>query len=242
MSGVNLSEVFVSNEIPTHAAEPSCSPGNPGACARGLRAAGTGTGGRGRVWGAPHAPFLGQAFRPGVWGGRAQQLLFWSQRGLNHHAQASCRSATPCAPGTPSSLPSDGSETMSQGRARSLRILHILRAPVGGLFRHVVDLARGQLARGHQVGLIVDSTPGGVWAEAVLSELEPQLGLGLSRIAMSRHIGWRDISAFRHVARRVAEAALDGVHGHGAQGGAYARLVRGPAGLPYIPPGGPFHF
>jgi glycosyltransferase involved in cell wall biosynthesis len=117
-----------------------------------------------------------------------------------------------------------------------------LRAPVGGLFRHVVDLARGQLARGHQVGLIVDSTPGGTRAEAVLSDLEPHLGLGLSRIAMSRHIGWRDISAFRHVARRVTERALDVVHGHGAKGGAYARLVHGPAVRAYTPHGGSLHF
>ena len=34
---------------------------------------------------------------------------------------------------------------------RCLNILHVLRAPVGGLFRHVVDLARGQIARGHRV-------------------------------------------------------------------------------------------
>ena len=38
-----------------------------------------------------------------------------------------------------------------------LNILHVLRAPVGGLFRHVVDLARGQAERGHRVGLIADS-------------------------------------------------------------------------------------
>lgn len=131
---------------------------------------------------------------------------------------------------------------MPQGRARPLRILHVLRAPIGGLFRHVVDLAGGQLARGHQVGLIVDSTPGGTRAEAVLSDLEPHLGLGLSRIAMSRHIGWRDISAFRHVARRVTEPALDVVHGHGAKGGAYARLVHGPAVRAYTPHGGSLHF
>jgi hypothetical protein len=37
-----------------------------------------------------------------------------------------------------------------------LNILHVFRAPVGGLFRHVVDLARGQAARGHNVGLIAD--------------------------------------------------------------------------------------
>ena len=41
--------------------------------------------------------------------------------------------------------------------APSLKIMHILRAPVGGLFRHVLDIARGQAARGHRVGLIVDA-------------------------------------------------------------------------------------
>ena len=40
--------------------------------------------------------------------------------------------------------------------APSLKIMHILRAPLGGLFRHVLDIAGGQAARGHRVGLIVD--------------------------------------------------------------------------------------
>ncbi|RYE57061.1 MAG: glycosyltransferase family 1 protein, partial [Hyphomicrobiales bacterium] len=41
-----------------------------------------------------------------------------------------------------------------------LRILQVLRAPVGGLFRHVADLTRGLRARGHSVGLVVDSLAG----------------------------------------------------------------------------------
>ena len=36
-----------------------------------------------------------------------------------------------------------------------LRILHAVRTPVGGIFRHILDLANGQVDRGHQVGLIV---------------------------------------------------------------------------------------
>jgi hypothetical protein len=53
----------------------------------------------------------------------------------------------------------------------SLKILHILRAPLGGLFRHVLDVAHGQCQRGHRVGLIVDSTTGGARAEAILADL-----------------------------------------------------------------------
>src|SRR6185437_4303738 len=42
-----------------------------------------------------------------------------------------------------------------------LRILHAVRAPVGGIFRHILDLANGQADRGHHVGLIADSLTGG---------------------------------------------------------------------------------
>ena len=54
---------------------------------------------------------------------------------------------------------------------RSLRILHVLRAPVGGLFRHVQDLALEQAARGHAVGLIADSSTGGEQAKAQFAQL-----------------------------------------------------------------------
>jgi hypothetical protein len=38
-----------------------------------------------------------------------------------------------------------------------LRILHAVRAPVGGIFRHILDLAKGQADRGHHVGIVADS-------------------------------------------------------------------------------------
>ena len=40
---------------------------------------------------------------------------------------------------------------------QNLRILHCLRAPVGGLFRHVCDLAAEQARRGHAVGVVCDA-------------------------------------------------------------------------------------
>jgi len=44
---------------------------------------------------------------------------------------------------------------------RPLRILHAVRAPVGGIFRHILDLANGQADRGHHIGIIADSLTGG---------------------------------------------------------------------------------
>jgi glycosyltransferase involved in cell wall biosynthesis len=132
---------------------------------------------------------------------------------------------------------------MSNRTPPSLNILHVLRAPVGGLFRHVVDLTRGQIARGHRVGLISDLTTGGAQAEATFAALAPELALGLTRVAMSRQIGWRDVNAARHVARHVADTAADVVHGHGAKGGAYARLAGTHRAIRvYTPHGGSLHY
>jgi glycosyltransferase involved in cell wall biosynthesis len=132
---------------------------------------------------------------------------------------------------------------MSDEARGALNILHVLRAPVGGLFRHVVDLARGQIARGHRVGMIADSGSGGARADATLAELANELALGLSRVPMSRQIGISDPAAVTHVARRAADTAADVIHGHGAKGGAYARLARNARAIRvYTPHGGSLHY
>ncbi len=123
---------------------------------------------------------------------------------------------------------------------QSLNILHVFRAPVGGLFRHVLDLTREQTARGHRVGLIADLRTGGKRGDDALRLLEPSLALGLTRIPMRRHAGPGDLFALAHVVRRAAQTEADVVHGHGAKGGAYARLSFGSkrAVRAYTPHGG----
>jgi glycosyltransferase involved in cell wall biosynthesis len=121
-----------------------------------------------------------------------------------------------------------------------LNILHVLRAPLGGLFRHVVDLVQGQAARGHRVGLIVDSTTGGARAETALAELAPHLSLGVQRVPISRELGPSDIQALRRVSGWIRQAAPDVLHGHGAKGAALARLTLSAPGAirVYTPHGG----
>jgi len=128
-----------------------------------------------------------------------------------------------------------------------LRVLHVLRAPVGGLFRHVRDLVGAQAGRGHLVGVVAADSGGGPLADAAFAELEAVAALGVTRVPMARQIGPSDLPATRHVMRRVADARVQIVHGHGAKGGAYARLAaalaRGhkPAAL-YTPHGGSLHY
>jgi glycosyltransferase involved in cell wall biosynthesis len=122
-------------------------------------------------------------------------------------------------------LRSTGAAIEPAAASESLKILHVFRAPVGGLFRHVLDVARGQAARGHRVGLVVDSTTGGARAEAALAELKPHLAFGIERIAIPRQPSPRDFAAVRRVARRIAAVAPDVLHGHGAKGAALVRLA-----------------
>jgi glycosyltransferase involved in cell wall biosynthesis len=133
-----------------------------------------------------------------------------------------------------------------QSRQHSLRILHVLRAPVGGLFRHVADLAREQAARGHAVGIIADSATGGEGARLQLSALAPALKLGVKRMTMQREPHWSDLPAILRVYRETLTLRPDIVHGHGSKGGLYARVLgflpgAGGAVRAYTPHGGSFH-
>ena len=124
--------------------------------------------------------------------------------------------------------------------AASLNILHILRAPVGGLFRHVLDIARGQAERGHRVGLVADTLTGGPRADAALAELAPKLAFGVRRLAISRQLDYSDFRALRAISPWIADAAPDVIHGHGAKGAALSRLSRSASGAirVYTPHGG----
>lgn len=133
------------------------------------------------------------------------------------------------------------------GRAvtdQTLNIVHVFRSPVGGLFRHVLDLAQGQIERGHRVGLIADSLTGGERAARTLAEIESRLALGLRRIPMPRQPGPQDLPALLEVTKFLRTVGADVAHGHGAKGGLYARLAR--TGRPLVramtPHGGSLHF
>lgn len=135
---------------------------------------------------------------------------------------------------------------MADDHIPQLRILHVFRAPLGGLFRHVLDLTRAQLARGYRVGIFCDSTTGNKVTEAALAELEPQLSLGLHRVPIARNPGFGDIAALRALGRVRRETGANVLHAHGAKGGAYARLLPLPASERiariYTPHGGSFNY
>lgn len=125
------------------------------------------------------------------------------------------------------------------------RVLQVLRAPVGGLFRHVADLTRALAAEGHSVGIVVDSLANDAQTERLLSALGSDAVLGIHRFAMPRLFGRGDLSTPFAVSALARKLDIDILHGHGAKGGFYARLAAlggSKARVFYTPHGGVLHF
>jgi glycosyltransferase involved in cell wall biosynthesis len=125
-----------------------------------------------------------------------------------------------------------------------LRILHATRAPVGGIFRHILDLANGQADRGHHVGIIADSLTGGERAEQALAEIAPRLKLGVHRLAIRREPAPTDLVVWARFQRLIRQLRPNVLHGHGAKAGAFMRLKNAAKGRirVYTPHGGSLHY
>lgn len=132
--------------------------------------------------------------------------------------------------------------------AARLKIVHVVRAPIGGIFRHIVDLADAQSTAGHKVGIICDSTTGGQFENDIIARVAPRLALGATRFPMRRSISLTDFAAARRVLALLGRLQPDVLHCHGAKGGAYGRLIAAWLGRRrtivciYAPHGGTLHF
>lgn len=106
-----------------------------------------------------------------------------------------------------------------------LRILHCFRSPVGGIFRHVRDLAEEQSKAGHQVGILCDSLTGGAHEDRLFDDVMPFLELGVTRLPIRRHISLSDATTLWESYKTIKSLRPDVLHGHGAKGGLLARII-----------------
>ncbi len=133
---------------------------------------------------------------------------------------------------------------MSATSDQPLRILHAVRAPVGGIIRHILDLANGQAERGHHVGIVADSLTGGPRAKAALSEIAPRLTLGVRRLAIHREPHPSDPLVWARLMYLIWRLKPDVIHGHGAKAGAFIRMKAASKDSIriYTPHGGSLHY
>jgi glycosyltransferase involved in cell wall biosynthesis len=127
---------------------------------------------------------------------------------------------------------------------KPLRILHAVRAPVGGIFRHIIDVANGQADRGHEVGILADSLTGGERAEAALKAIAPRMKLGTYRLPIHREPHPGDALIARKFLGLARQLKLDVLHGHGAKAGVFVRLKGKSKKIirVYTPHGGSLHY
>ena len=128
-----------------------------------------------------------------------------------------------------------------------LKIAHVFRAALGGLFRHVVDLAGEQAARGHDVGMFFDSESLCPRVDEALATVPGGLRLGVETARIHRHPGPTDLAALTRFCRWLGAVKPDVVHGHGSKGGVLARASRLAGSAPYAiraytPHGGSFNY
>ncbi len=135
-------------------------------------------------------------------------------------------------------------KTLPAGATHPIRVLHILRAPLGGLFRHVCDLAKGQHRAGIEVGVVIGDEPRDAVSTARLRALAADCALGVHVLPMNRTPGIGDAANMLRMVARARLLQADIIHGHGAKGGAYARLLPYSAGgfRVYTPHGGALHY
>ena len=131
-----------------------------------------------------------------------------------------------------------------KNHGQPLRILHVVRTPVGGIFRHILDLANGQVDRGHDVGIVADTLTGGERAKEALARIAPRLNLGVHRFAIRREPSIADILVWLRLRRLIRELRPDVLHGHGAKTGAFIRLgiASNDVIRVYTPHGGSLHY
>ena len=111
------------------------------------------------------------------------------------------------------------------------------------------DLVDAQIANGHQVGIVCDSTTGGDYEARLFDAIQPKLALGLTRVPMQRHVGPGDLVAAWRTYKAISQLNPDVLHGHGAKGGVYSRVFgsllrvfRSRVARLYSPHGGSLHY
>lgn len=94
------------------------------------------------------------------------------------------------------------------------------------------------------IGIVCDENTGDAQATRKLDMLDPLCDLGIHRLSMNRSVGLRDWLNVRRISSVCREMNPHILHGHGAKGGAFARLIAHSVGARsvYTPHGGTLHY
>ncbi len=113
-----------------------------------------------------------------------------------------------------------------------MRLLLVIEACSGGAGRHVIDLASGMLARGHEVSLIYSPRRAEKW---FVDEIKLLDRLSIHELPMNRSVGINDFTKYRELKQLIEKIGpFDILHGHSSKAGALLRLAQARSDIPVV--------
>lgn len=124
---------------------------------------------------------------------------------------------------------------------KPLHVLQVVATPVGGIRRHVHCLLFG--LSGIKQSYACSVADGDAVFNSELPELERFLSGRILKLAIKKKPAFSDMENIARLKSFIKENGITIVHGHGAKGGAYARMLAGYCGVKsvYTPHGGAVH-
>jgi len=125
---------------------------------------------------------------------------------------------------------------------KRLHVLQVVGEPVGGIRKHIHSIIRGLDAERYQCSYAYSNVHVDARFQAEIQQLRHKLNVELT-LHVSKRPHPSDLVNLWRLIRAVKKYKIDIVHGHGAKGGLYARLVSRFCGIIsiYTPHGGVVH-
>lgn len=121
-----------------------------------------------------------------------------------------------------------------------MTIVQIVRSPSGGIRKHIMDVIRHLVQNNHTVILITDTASGDdAFKKQIQEDWFKDVKVINQPIARNPHVS--DFRNLWEIFKYLKPIQPDIIHGHGAKGGIYARLLGGRKRSVYSPHGGSLH-
>lgn len=128
-------------------------------------------------------------------------------------------------PRSPSKEPRDGSLEHKGSDRRSMRVLQIIEATLGGTLRYLENIAAATEESGLQLGLAYGTHRSDSRLAPLLKKVEAA-GWCTYKIDMRREVEpWRDLNALLNLRKVIRDFQPDIIHCHSSKGGALGRLA-----------------
>lgn len=115
-------------------------------------------------------------------------------------------------------------KSVNKGLVVNRKVVQIVRSPEGGIRKHILSIIEGLQEENFEFYLITNEQGGDIKYFRFLDEY-PQFKIRVLNLPIVDQPNWSDVCNLYKVFKYLKNIKPDVVHGHGAKGGLYARIV-----------------